>query len=276
MLGRVADDLYDIKRGGTEGEEVLTVTGLSVPGKLDGVDLSVRSGEIVGVFGLIGSGIETLGRAVYGALGPATTGTVLVAGTTYRPESARVGKTRGIGFVAADRKREGIIGDLTVRENMVAPFQERYVRGLFVSKAAETEQAKRWIDLLGIRTRGPEQVMRTLSAGNQQKVCVSRWLVDSVRLLILEEPTRGVDVGARHEIYLELRALADRGLAVLVLSSDVEEVAGIGDRTIVLDRALAARLGAAAGALTRAHHGLETMNRGLETLVCLAPGIQRR
>jgi ribose transport system ATP-binding protein len=161
---------------------------------------------------------------------------MLVAGSAYRPESARVGKARGIGFVAADRKREGIIGDLTVRENMVAPFQDRYLRGLFVSKAAETEQARRWIDLLGIRTRGPEQVMRTLSGGNQQKVCVSRWLVDSVKLLILEEPTRGVDVGARHEIYLELRALADRGLAVLVLSSDVEEVAGIGDRTIVLDR----------------------------------------
>ena len=119
---------------------------------------------------------------------------------------------------------------------MVAPFQDRYVKRLFVSRAAETAQAKRWIDLLGIRTRGPEQKMRTLSGGNQQKVCVSRWLVDGVKLLILEEPTRGVDVGARREIYLELRALADRGLAVLVLSSDVEEVAGISDRSIVLDR----------------------------------------
>ncbi len=236
MLGRIADDLYDIERKGEAGDEVLTVSGLSVPGRLEGVDLTVRAGEIVGVFGLIGSGIETLGRAVYGAMGAATAGTVLVEGAAYRPESARVGKARGIGFVAADRKREGIIGDLTVRENMVAPFQERYVRGLFVSKAAETEQAKRWIDLLGIRTRGPEQTVRTLSGGNQQKVCVSRWLVDSVKLLILEEPTRGVDVGARHELYLQLRALADRGLAVLVLSSDVEEVAGIGDRSVVLDR----------------------------------------
>ena len=159
-----------------------------------------------------------------------------MTGTAYRPESAGRGKARGIGFVAADRKQEGIIGDLTVRENMVAPFQDRYVQGLFVSRSAETEQAKRWIDLLGIRTRGPEQTMRTLSGGNQQKVCVSRWLVDSVKLLILEEPTRGVDVGARREIYMELRALADRGLAVLVLSSDVEEVAGISDRSLVLDR----------------------------------------
>ncbi len=236
MLGRVADDLYDIARTGTDGDEVLSVSALSVPGKLDGVDLTVRAAEIVGVFGLIGSGIETLGRAVYGAMGAATAGTILVQGAAYRPESARVGKARGIGFVAADRKREGIIGDLTVRENMVAPFQERYVRGMFVSKAAETEQARRWIDLLGIRTRGPEQTVRTLSGGNQQKVCVARWLVDTVKLLILEEPTRGVDVGARRELYLELRALADRGLAVLVLSSDVEEVAGISDRSLVLDR----------------------------------------
>jgi ribose transport system ATP-binding protein len=119
---------------------------------------------------------------------------------------------------------------------MVAPFLERYTRGPFVSRARETVQAKRWIDGLGIRTRGPEQKIRTLSGGNQQKVCVSRWLVDGISLLVLEEPTRGVDVGARHEIYLELRSLADRGLAVLVLSSDVEEVAGIADRSIVLDR----------------------------------------
>jgi len=109
-------------------------------------------------------------------------------------------------------------------------------RPFFVSKAAETRQARHWIGALGIRARGPEQQMRTLSGGNQQKVCVARWLVEAVSLLILEEPTRGVDVGARREIYLELRALADRGLAILVLSSDAEEVAGIADRSIVMDR----------------------------------------
>ena len=182
------------------------------------------------MFGLIGSGIEALGRAIYGALGPAAQGQFTSPERTYRPTIAGPGKAAGIGFVAADRKREGIIGELSVRENMVAPFLDRYMHGIFVSRSEETAQAKRWIDLLGIRTRGPEQKMRTLSGGNQQKVCVSRWLVDSVKLLILEEPTRGVDVGARREIYLELRALADRGLAVLVLSSDVEEVAGISDR----------------------------------------------
>jgi ribose transport system ATP-binding protein len=237
MLGRVAGDLYDVGRAsGTPGEDALAVEGLAVAGRLADLSFSVKRGEIVGVFGLIGSGVETLGRALYGALDATVDGAVRIAGATYRPRSPQSAKAAGIGFVAADRKKEGIIGDLTVRENMVAPFEERYVKGFFVSKAAEARQARHWIGALGIRARGPEQKMRTLSGGNQQKVCVARWLVDSVSLLILEEPTRGVDVGARREIYLELRALADRGLAILVLSSDVEEVAGLADRSIVLDR----------------------------------------
>ena len=237
MLGRVAEDMYEIGSfGGTVGETVLDVNGLTVPDLLVDVSLNVRRGEIVGIFGLIGSGVETLGRALYGALGSKVGGAARISGAPYRPRSPSAANAAGIGFVAADRKKEGIIGDLTVRENLVAPFQDRYVKGVFVSKEAEIRQTRHWIEALGIRARGPEQKMRTLSGGNQQKVCVARWLVDGVSLLILEEPTRGVDVGARREIYLELRTLADRGLAVLVLSSDVEEVAGIADRSIVLDR----------------------------------------
>lgn len=237
MLGRVASDMYDIDRSrGVPGEEALAVEGLTVPGRLSDVSFSIRRGEIVGVFGLVGSGVETLGRVLYGALGPKFAGAARIAGSPYRPRSPGAAKAAGIGFVAADRKKEGIIDELTLRENMVVPFEERYVRGPFVSKAAETRQASHWIAALGIRAHGPEQQMRTLSGGNQQKVCVARWLVEGVSLLILEEPTRGVDVGARREIYLELRALADRGLAVLVLSSDAEEVAGIADRSIVMDR----------------------------------------
>ncbi|WP_421726207.1 sugar ABC transporter ATP-binding protein [Bauldia sp.] len=237
MLGGIAGDLYDMAASGeADTTAVLSVEGFGVPGRIDDVSFDVRRGEIVGVFGLIGSGVEVLGRTLYGALGAVTTGSVTLDGKPYHPRSAALGKDGGIGFVAADRKKEGIIAELTVRDNMVAPFLDRYTQGLFVSRAKETAQAERWIESLGIRTRGPEQTIRTLSGGNQQKVCVSRWLVDGVALLILEEPTRGVDVGARREIYLELRELADRGLAVLVLSSDVEEVAGISDRSIVLDR----------------------------------------
>lgn len=236
MLGSEASDLYDVGPPGEPGSTVLSVEDLSVAKRLEGISLDVAAGEIVGVFGLVGSGIETLGRAIYGGIGRNVAGRVTVAGRPYAPRSPRDGKRVGIGFVAADRKKEGIIADLSVRANMVAAFPDRYVRGLFVSDAAETAQANNWIRQLGIRTRGPEQEVKTLSGGNQQKVCVSRWLVDDVKLLILEEPTRGVDVGARHEIYRALRALADRGLGVLALSSDVEEVAGISDRSIVIER----------------------------------------
>ena len=235
MLGGLVGNLYDAGPG-SAGAEILATESFGVKDRLRDITLTTRRGEIVGVFGLIGSGIETLGRALYGALGSVTTGRVRLGGNPYHPRSAAAGKAAGIGFVAADRKKEGIIAELTVRENMVAPFLERFTVGPFVSRQAESAQARRWIDDLSIRTRGPEQKMRTLSGGNQQKVAVARWLVDGISLLILEEPTRGVDVGARREIYRQLRQLADRGLAVLVLSSDVEEVAGISDRSLVLDR----------------------------------------
>src|SRR5262249_27737523 len=114
MLGRVAGDLYERgAKGGAEGEDVLAVDGFSLPGRLVELSFSVRHGEVFGVFGLIGSGIETLGRALYGALGPSTAGTLRIAGSPYRPLSPRSGKSAGIGFVAADRKKEGIIGDLS-------------------------------------------------------------------------------------------------------------------------------------------------------------------
>ena len=215
---------------------MLGVTGLAVAGKLSDISFSIHSGEIFGVFGLVGSGVEVLGRALFGVFGPLRAGTMTLAGEPFNPRSPLEAKAAGVGFVAAERKKEGIIADLSVRENIVLPFQDRFVRRGFVSRAAEDVQARRWIEGLGIRTRGPEQRIRTLSGGNQQKVCIARWLVDGMQLLILEEPTRGVDVGARKEIYAELRDLADRGFAVLVLSSDVEEVAGLSDRSLVLDR----------------------------------------
>ena len=249
MLGSAMGDLYEAGPDVPPGEPVLKIERLSIPRALHAVSLQVGAGEIFGVFGLVGSGVEVLGRVLYGALGGVRDARVTVAGRSYRPLSPRAGMAAGIGFVAAERKRQGIVGELTVRENICLPFQSRYARGGFVMRRAETAQAQRWIAALGIRASGPEQSLRTLSGGNQQKVCIARWLGGGVRLLIMEEPTRGVDVGARREIYRQMRALAAQGFAVLVLSSDVEEVAGIGDRTLVLDRGrIAARFDARAGA----------------------------
>ncbi len=236
MLGNAVGDLYAAPRTGASGDEILAVDGMSLKGRLDDVSFSIHAGEIFGVFGLVGSGVELLGRALYGVYGPTPSGSVRLNGQVFRPRNPMEAKTAGVGFVAADRKHEGIIADLSLRENVALPFERRFAEGLFVSRRAEAAHAENWIRDLGIRTQGTEQLVRTLSGGNQQKVCLARWLVEGVKLLILEEPTRGVDVGARKEIYGKLRQLADRGFAVLVLSSDVEEVAGLSDRSIVLDR----------------------------------------
>ncbi len=219
------------------GEAVLSVEGLRIPGEIEDVDLTVRAGEIVGLFGLVGSGVETLGRALYGALGPVAARRVAIGGAPLcAAQSAGAARRPASASSRRSASARASSPSSTVRENIALPFLERFRAGPFMDVAAERRHAEGWIDQLGIRTRGSEQRLRTLSGGNQQKVCIARWLVDGMRLLILEEPTRGVDVGARREIYAELRRLADAGRAILVLSSDVEEVAGLCDRAIVLDR----------------------------------------
>ncbi|MDP8996659.1 MAG: ATP-binding cassette domain-containing protein, partial [Pseudomonadota bacterium] len=237
MLGAKSTGLFEPQRVTMgERETMLDVRELGFGRHLQGISFNVSKGEIFGVFGLVGSGIEHLGRVIYGALGGKVVGDIHIDGKPYHPTSASAGKVAGIGFVAAERKKEGIFADLSLRENMVAAFTARYTSGPFVSRQMEEKETTRLIDALGIRTRGPGQIMRTLSGGNQQKVCVARWLAGETRLLILEEPTRGVDVGARRDLYRELRKLSESGLSVLMLSSDVEEVAGLSDRSIVIDR----------------------------------------
>jgi ribose transport system ATP-binding protein len=241
MLGTVAGDMFAPRSGvQAPGETLLVAEHLALGKNLRDVSLTVARGEIVGVFGLVGSGVELLGRVIYGAEGARHGGAMRFAGAAHAPRGPADGKRAGIGFVTAERKKDGIIAELTVRENLVAPFQRRFGRGLFTDRARETAQTVAMIRSLGIRTRGPEQQMRTLSGGNQQKVCLARWLDPSVKMLILEEPTRGVDVGARREIYAQLVALSRDGLAILVLSSDVEEIAGLADRALVIDRGMIA------------------------------------
>jgi ribose transport system ATP-binding protein len=213
------------------------------------VSFSVRGGEIVGVFGLIGSGVEKIGRAVFGAEPRARFERLTLDGRARDNSSPAASVASGVGFVAAERKREGLVGILTVRENTTAPFLHRFTRGGLVDIGAEKRETRRWIDLLHVRTSGTEQEIRLLSGGNQQKICLARWLAGDVKVLILEEPTRGVDLGARREIYAEIRRLAEQGVAVLVVSSDAEEVAGLADRVLVLNHGrLSAELSGAADA----------------------------
>jgi len=233
MLGRVVDELYPAKATQV-GAPLFSVTGLSQPGWLRDVSFEVAAGEILGVFGLVGSGIERVGRAVFGAESSARVTAAAIAGRPYRPSNPRAAVRAGIGFVAAERKREGLIGMLSIRENITVPFLGRFVSGWEVNTTSQTRDTRHWIEALGIRTTGPEQEIRLLSGGNQQKVCFARWMLGPISLLILEEPTRGVDLGARREIYKLIRQLSSDGLAVMLVSSDAEEVAGLADRTIVL------------------------------------------
>ena len=237
MLGKVAGSMFEERAPlSADAPVVFTCDGVSLPGAVEDVSFELRAGEILGVFGLIGSGVEVLGRLIFGAEGRPPAGHMTLAGKAYQPISALKGKEAGIGFVTAERKTDGIMADMSVRENLVAAFQHDYGNGPFTSPARETAHTRDWINKLGIKTSGPEQAIKFLSGGNQQKVCVARWLNPKVKMLILEEPTRGVDVGARREIYSHLVDFARSGLAVLVLSSDVEEISGLSDRSLVINR----------------------------------------
>lgn len=235
MLGTSVDALYP-PRGQQAGAVVLDVARLSVPRAIYDVSFAIRRGEILGVFGLLGSGIDQIGRAVYGALGSLPGARIALDGQPYSPSDPRRGRDAGLGLVAAERQREGIVPDFGLSANITLPFIDRFVRLGAVSRPREVAHAQGWVKRLSIRAAHLDQPLRLLSGGNQQKVCFARWLVEGLKVLILEEPTRGVDLGARHELYMALRQWTEQGLAVLLVSSDAEEVAGISDHALVLDR----------------------------------------
>ncbi|MGQ0567343.1 MAG: sugar ABC transporter ATP-binding protein [Gemmobacter sp.] len=236
MLGRSAGQMFGDRTAVPEGPPLLRVEGLTWRNRLHDVSLDIRRGEIVGIFGLVGSGVEHLGRVLYGAESGPVAGRVTLDGRALRPGNPAAAKAAGLGLVTAERKADGILGELSVAQNLAAAFWRDHRRGPFASDSAERAHARGWIDRLGIRTPSPDQPIRLLSGGNQQKVCVARWLHPAVKVLILEEPTRGVDVGARADIYAQLAAIAAQGLAILVLSSDAEEVSGLSHRAMVMDR----------------------------------------
>ncbi|MBY3485734.1 sugar ABC transporter ATP-binding protein [Rhizobium laguerreae] len=249
MLGSDLGDLFPAKSQFLPDETILTVEGLSLPGWLSDVSFSVRRGEVLGAFGLIGSGIEKVGRAIYGAEPRAKVRSIRMGTAETALSNPRASIRSGIGFVAAERKRQGLIANLTVRTNTTLPYLTRFTRFGLVDGNRERVMSQHWIRTLRVKTTGPEQEIRLLSGGNQQKVCLARWLLGDPKLLILEEPTRGVDLGARREIYEEIRRLAANGLGILLVSSDAEEVAGLADRAIVFEEGRAvATLGANASA----------------------------
>ena len=213
--------------------ELLAVEGLGRPGEFAEVSFTVHSGEIVGLAGLVGSGRSEIVETVYGAR-RAAAGRVTLHGRALRRGSVRAAIRAGMGLCPEERKSQGLLMYEPVYRNVSVSSLGRYARGGFIARAAELAAAAKVIADLDVRPADPQRVVRTLSGGNQQKVVLARWLLRECRLLVLDEPTRGVDVGSRAELYRLIRTLADSGVGVLLVSSEIPEVLGLADRVLVL------------------------------------------
>ena len=233
MIGRELKGSYT-PPARAPGEAVLEVVDArtqSHPGKA--VNLGVRQGEILGLAGLVGSGRTELARAVFG-IDRLVAGTVRVGGAALAAGSPRSAIDHGLYLVPEDRKREGLLLDVPVAENISLPDLRSYARAMLVAVDAERSNAERQKQSLDIRVPSVATAAGALSGGNQQKVVLAKWLSMRPRAMILDEPTRGIDVGSKNDIYGLLRALADSGVALLMISSDMEEVIGVCDRIAVM------------------------------------------
>jgi ribose transport system ATP-binding protein len=214
-------------------EPLLAVEGLSRQGEFSAVSLAVGKGEIVGIAGLVGSGRSELLETIYGARRP-DAGRVVVSGRPLRPGDVAVAVRAGLGMAPEERKRQALLLGEPVYRNITLATLRRFATAGFTRGGPERQAAIDIADALDVRPRDVDRAAGTLSGGNQQKVVVGRWLLGGTKLLLLDEPTRGVDVGARAELYQMIRRLADDGVGVLLVSSDVPEVLGLSDRVLVM------------------------------------------
>jgi len=212
---------------------ILEVDDLGLAGLFDGVSFSVRAGEIVGLAGLVGSGRSEILETVYGAR-RRTSGSVKVAGKTLKKGSVTAAVAAGVGLSPEERKSQGLVLDEPIFVNVTLSSVHRFAKAGFLDERAERRVTREQIEALELRPADPDRPAMTLSGGNQQKILLARWLVHGTRVLLLDEPTRGVDVGARAEIYALIRRLAAEGNAVVIVSSEIEEVLGLADTVLVI------------------------------------------
>ena len=238
MLGR---DLETVRSHATgfsaaaakAGDQVLAAEGLRIGRRVRDARVEVKAGQIVGLAGLLGSGRTEVARAVFGA-DPPDGGTIRLMGREVRPREPSDAIALGVGYCSEDRKADGIIPDMSVRENITLAILPRLIKMGVVDEARQRAIVDKFMTRLAIKASSVEQKIRDLSGGNQQKVLLARWLCTDPKLLILDEPTRGIDVGAKAEIQALIRELADQGLGVLMISSELEEIVEGADRVFVL------------------------------------------
>jgi ABC-type sugar transport system ATPase subunit len=261
MIGRPLEQYFPSHVGGARGEERLRVEGLASPGRFADVSFALHSGEVLGLAGLVGAGRSEIAQAIFG-LDPAARGRIFVRGRPVAIRHARDAMAHRIGFVPEDRKKQGLVLSMATRENATLPTLERLSRLGWIDTAAERATVRTYFDRLRVKAT-QEMVTASLSGGNQQKIVMAKWLAAECDVLILDEPTRGVDVGAKSELHAWIDRLAAEGAAVLLISSELPELINLSTRIVVL------RSGRQVGEVARGEatqDGLVRMMTGLEAI----------
>jgi rhamnose transport system ATP-binding protein len=233
MVGRPLDRLYPA-RIGRAGDVALELRHVSYRNVIKDISFTLRHGEILGIAGLVGSGRTETALTIFG-ITPATTGELLLEGKPLSISSPEAARDLGIAYVPEDRGLQGLIKSQPIAENIALANLKRMMRGWFVDNAKVLAETQNAMTRFGVKARGPYQLVRELSGGNQQKVVLGKWLVGTPKILIVDEPTRGIDVGAKAEIHHLMRKLAGEGMAILMISSELPEVLGMSDRVIVMN-----------------------------------------
>ncbi len=261
MIGRKLDQYFPSHVSAAPGEELLRVEGLTHVGRFHDVSFTLRAGEVVGLAGLVGAGRSEIAQALFG-LDPDARGAVRLKGARVRIRSPRHAMALGLGFVPEDRKRQGLVLSLLARENTTLPTLHRLSRHGWIERRREREVAEQFFTRLGVRQTLMEAATSALSGGNQQKLVLAKWLAADSRVLILDEPTRGVDVGAKADLHAWIDRLASNGVGILLISSELPELLNLSTRILVL------RAGRLIGEVERER---ATQDRLLRLMTGLAP-----
>jgi rhamnose transport system ATP-binding protein len=232
MVGREVSELFP-KTPAPVGDVVLDVQGLTTAGVFHDVTFSVRAGEIVGLAGLVGAGRSEIARAVFG-VDPYDAGSVTLDGRRVPAHHPRASIKAGMAFVPEDRRQQGLVTEGSVARNITGVIRSGLTRAGLLTSSAENAAAGPWAGRLAVKTGALDMHATTMSGGNQQKVVIAKWLATNPRLLVIDEPTRGIDVGTKAEVHRLLSELAGQGMAILMISSELPEVLGMADRVLVV------------------------------------------
>ena len=232
MVGREIKNLYPPKSSKI-GDVFFEVQNFTHPGVFQNINFKVRKGEILGFYGLVGAGRSEVMRSICG-VDPHTSGKLFLEGKEVRFNQYEDAISHGVGYITEDRKAQGLFLHMTIMENMSAANLQHVSHGAFIQKSTEKELSEKYVDMLNIKISSVKEDVNDLSGGNQQKVMIGKWLSIEPKLLILDEPTRGIDVGAKSEIHKLLRNLCESGVCVVVISSELPEIIGMSDRIIVM------------------------------------------